>query len=65
MTLDPAVMALAEAQAARDRETLARLIAAGTVMPVGPDRDRVWLTGSRRKDRINLALRPKKGKRRR
>ena len=64
MTLDPAVQAIAEAQAAKDRDLLAALVRSGRVLRSGPGgalvRDiegRAWP-----KRKINLAIRPKRKK---
>lgn len=70
MTLPRDAQRIAEAQAARDRDTLARLLREGKVRREAEAaasaftrdiEERAW---PRRQSSVNLAIRPKKGKRR-
>lgn len=62
--IPPEAMALAEAHAARDHETLRRLLAEGKVITRGPRSERAWFERAGR-PAVNLAIRPRKDKRKR
>ena len=61
---NPTAMEIALQHASEDRALLERLVAEGRVMALGTKAERRWFTGED-KPKINLAIRPKKGKRKR